>query len=314
MIKLAQALPSFVERALNFPTPENFIATNASVAVSIYGNIYAIVNVIDHYLGEEGYFVPLSAWHNPRKAATNLTYLVELTPDLSVKWAVEMAIETTPTPPWDWRGFECPRLFSFMGAMFMTGCSSGTGDTPGAKFYMGRIDGGTIKDIRCLEPENPEHAEKNWMPEVVGDELRFHYRLGTLLDSDGKLLWKTGGLSFLGDLHGGTPVIPYTGTERPHEGGTLCIVHGYHPVPGTYRKVSRQHFVRMDQDGVPRGISPAIEFGSDSRLEIATGMAYHPDGKRLIVSYGRANADELMPHQERPFLATFDIAELGRIL
>lgn len=302
MITLRDAMPSFQEHRLDVPVREGFIACNGSVAVHD-GQTLLAVNAIDHYLDEQGFFRPLDPGHNPRKAALNLTYLVSLKPDMTVAWTTELCSPEIVDPPaWQFRGFECPRLFVWRGALHIAACSSGTGSDPGAIFYMARIDGDKIVNVHQLKPEHPMHAEKNWMPEVVGDDLRFHYRLGTLIGPTGAQ-WKPGGRDDL-DLHGGTQVVPFGD-------GALCIAHSYRPVADTYRKVSRQHFVRLDRDGRPLTISPAVVFG-EGRLEIACGMAHA--GGDMLVSYGRVNADPAMPHQERPFIARFKTSELGSIV
>ncbi len=306
MISLPSVMPSLIERRLEIPTPADFITTNSSVTVHD-GRIFAAINMIDHYLGEHGFFTPIPPDHNPHVAARNLTYIAELRPDLSVEWATELSIPAQDVP-WEWRGLECPRLFSWREGLWMTGCSSGVGSHPGAKLFMGRIVGHTLVDIRQLEPVYPEHAEKNWMPEVCGDDpyrLRFHYRLGTLISPEG-CMWHSVNRCYQ-DLHGGTQVIA-------HGKGGLCIVHGYTEVPDTYRKVSHQIFIQTDRDGAPIAASRRFEFGPNNGVEVAIGMVYHPDRKRMIVSFGRATASDSMPHQERPFLATFNIDELGSIL
>lgn len=305
MIRLKQATPSFCEHRLDVIVPGGFLATNASVTTHD-GKIVAAVNAIDHFLTDQGYFCPLDPDHNPRKAASNLTYIARLNDDLSIESANALSVPAELfTPPWEFRGLESPRLFSWDGRLFIIGCSSGTGDAPGAELYLGRIVDDAVVDVHKLAPRNPAHAEKNWMPEVTRDGLRFHYRLGVLIAQDGSP-HRVGRRDDLEHLHGGTQILPW-------EGGAFCIVHTYSPVEGTFRKRSRQHFARLDRAGAPIAITDPIDFGG-SEVEVATGMAYHPDGKRLMISYGRDGTDPDHPHQERPFIATLAVNDLGRIL
>lgn len=306
MILLPQKLPSFQERRFDIPKREHFIATNGSITQH-NGVLYVAVNAIDHFLNEGGFFIPLKPDYDPADAAFNLTYLARLNDDLSVASCVELSHPETIETPWQFRGFECPRIFSWRGSLHIAACSSGTGADPGATFHMGRIDGDKIVDVCRLTSSYYSRTEKNWMPEVVGDDLRFHYRLGVVVTPDGETR-QTGGRDDMGSLHGGSQVIPY-------EGGGLCVVHQYRKVPGSHRKRSRQHFVRTGRDGAPAGMSQAVVFGGSGGCEVTTGMAYHPDGKRLVVSYGRDKADHATPHQERPYLASFNLNEFaGRIV
>jgi hypothetical protein len=297
MVPLATRVPSFTEYRLAPRVMDNYIATNASVAV-LDGQIFALIPAMDHWVNNEGRFLPLppgSPEHRYRYAH-NRTYLARLSTDLAVEYVTEIFTDV-PATPWDFRGFESPRLFVWRGALWATLCTHGASNNPGAQSFIGRIDGASFAEVRRVTAGFMQF-EKNLMPEVIGDDLRFHYRLGTLLPLDGVLA--PIGRPDLAHFHGGSQVIPY-------KDGGLCIVHHY----GENVNSSWQHFVTLDADGRPQRLSEAFNFQRD----IATGIAYHPDGKRLMISYGRQDETAgILRNQETPFIATVDIEELGRVI
>jgi len=305
---------SLIEHPIKFPVRENYMLTSASVAVR-NGEILASVSAMDHYINPKGGYWPLPTTANkpPIRAAFNTTYLAHFDHNLEVVSAQEVETPLSQIPTngaHTFRGFESGRLAAWCGDLWMTLCTSGTGATPGAEFYFGRIDenGPRFADVRRIEAQPRVHAEKNWMPEVIGDELRFHYRLGTLIDLNGVKM-PTGGRTDLEDWNGGSQVIPY-------KGGALCVVHTYEQVAGhPWRRYSRQNFIKLDAFGRPAILSQPFII-QRQQLEIVIGLAYHPDGKRLILSYGREDAEsaDILRYQEQPFIATIDLEELENVI
>lgn len=295
-------MPSFTEHALRIPIQENYIATNASVAI-YGGSIYALVPAMDHYVDQRGCFMPLPVGTpEPRRHfAENITYLARLNEDLSVADSTKLTLPANmrPNVPWPFRGFESPRLFSWQGALWMTLCSHGCGNQEGAKFFIGEIaPNHAFANVREIKPQMPKQFEKNWMPDLDNPRGSFHYCPGTMIDGAGNLT-RLGNDDYA-HMHGGSQVIPYLGAK-------LCVVHCY---DGSVDK-SYQHFMRMNNDGTPLAISEPFNLHRD----ITTGMAYHPDGKRMILSYGRQDAESnVLQRQEKPYLATVDLAELERVI
>lgn len=316
------SLPSFVEHRINFPIRDGFILTNASV-VTRGRNIYAAVCCGDHFMNSEGHYMPYPPGEpfDRHRFSEQTIYLAELDADLNIVGSNEIYLDPANVPVLEgptykgFRGFDSARLFVWHSDIWMTMCAMGTGATPEAALFMARIDNQSIQhrsryqDLRRIKPilPFPTHAEKNWMPEVnvAGTRLRFHYHLGTLADPDGTLT-HPGGRADLKQLHGGSQVIPY-------KDGGLCIAHGFHPRPGTHLRRYLHYFVRTDSNGSPIAISEAFSL-CNLQIEIVTGMAYHPDGGTLLISYGREHADARMWDQEFPFIAEISIKDLGRLI
>jgi hypothetical protein len=176
-------------------------------------------------------------------------------------------------------GFDGLKPFEWRGQLW---CDFYAGGYGGVQFWAGRLDGATLTDCHRLRIPGPRQDEKNWMPEVMGDNLRFHYKVGVLTDVNGNLTDM--GRPDLHNLHGGTQVVH-----------GLAIVHDFH-YDGAGR-VYRHYFVRFDQSGKPVALSRPFVLADVERVEVVCGLAKHPDGKRMVISHG-------------PCLVTVDLAEV----
>lgn len=314
MIRLDQ-LPSWKEHRLDFAPRENFILTNASVTT--HGNkIFATVHATDHYMDDRGVWLPINAPESRCRFADNLIYIAKFSDDLELGYVAEVNNDAlTPSPPWPFRGFEGSRLFSWQSRLWAGLATSGISPCAGDEFYMGCIAPAvpsmlqnsdslthTFIDLKRLAMYG---SGKNWMPHIIRDRLWFHYWPGTLIGPNGERRSLDTSKEFA-ELHGGSQVIPF-------EGGGLAVVHDYTSVPGTFRRATRQYFMRFDADGAPTGVTP-FRCHPNAQLEITTGMALHPDGQRLLISYGRDEADYYMPRQECAFIATVNIDEVRGLI
>ena len=72
------------------------------------------------------------------------------------------------------------------------------------------------------------------------------------------------------------------------------------------RRHYAHRFVWLDGEMRLRAMSPLFRFSEMERIEFAAGLAWHPDGKRLIVSYGLADRES--------WLGIFDAGDLTRML
>lgn len=313
-----QDFTTFRERAIEFPVREGFIRTNASIAVR-GSDIFVAVCCGDHFMDSTGHYMPVppGTLLDPNRFSEQCVYLANLDrDDLSVIWAQEIRLAADDVPVLDgptyrgFRGFDSARLYVQNHELHMTMCAMGTGGKPEAALFTSHLVGhpprySDIKRVRPILPY-PTHAEKNWMPEVKDDKLRFHYHLGTLADPDGTL-YHPGGRADLMQLHGGSQVIPYAG-------GGLCIAHGFHPRPNTMLREYVHYFVVLNDAGSPIHVSEPFSI-TGRPIEIVTGMALHPDTGEVMISYGREGGDADMPDQEFPFVATLDPNDVfGRLL
>lgn len=314
---LSEKCPSFAEYRIDFPVRSPLILTNASVAVRD-NRIYAAVAAGDHFMCPDGIFRPTPPGTREHDGVFSRmeVFLAHLANDFSVVSVNEITMPPENVPQIvgptyrGYRGWDSPRLFVWLGRLFLSPCIMGTGAKPEAAIYLVEIgeDGAPYyKRVERMRPIMPydTYAEKNWMPDTTDPtRLRFHYRLGTLAYADGTV-WHPGGRADLAPFNGGSQVIPY------RDGG-LAVVHGFHKTSTALRSYFH-FFVTFNAAGSPQVISEAFTL-TGRQVEIVTGLAYHPDGKRVILSYGRMDADPIMTHQEFPFLATIDLADLRRVI
>ena len=98
------------------------------------------------------------------------------------------------------------------------------------------------------------------------------------------------------EFRGGTQVVEF-------QEGWLTLID--EPMAGETFPAYRHRFVWLDRSWVLRGVSLPFFFIKRG-LELASGLAWHPDGKRLLISYGVDDA--------QAWLATVDADEVRHAL
>lgn len=123
----------------------------------------------------------------------------------------------------------------------------------------------------------PRVYEKNWMP--ITGRLMFMYRLGHVIDAEAKDVKVHPDKVDVGGISGGSQVIPFGD-------GWLCVVHEARALPDTPHKRYYYHrFVSFTHDFKISHVSLPFCF-NDKLIEFCAGLCWHPDGKRLVISYG----------------------------
>ena len=145
----------------------------------------------------------------------------------------------------------------------------------------GRLAGAKVVEWKVLDPlRSPQRHEKNWIP-IVDDSSRFIY------SCDPIRVWCSSGLQEIG-----SPPISarrWRGSSQaiPFDGGFLTIIHETPPekVAADKRTIPlRYRFVWFDKDLRIQKLSRSWDFGHGH--EYVCGMCEHPDGDRLVISYG----------------------------
>jgi hypothetical protein len=174
-------------------------------------------------------------------------------------------------------GFEDLRLISWRGKLFATA----TVCDPSPKIAV--LDVNNDGDISAVHVQRSPRDEKNWMPLVVGDQLRFVYSTepSILLDYDG-------------EAHEVRPapgdvILPLSLTRGssqlvPFEGGYVAVVHTVHEPPLRWQKnVYLHRFARFDAEG--RLVRTSAPFFFDHQgIEFCAGLAEWRDG--FVLGYG----------------------------
>src|SRR5262249_26977213 len=140
--------------------------------------------------------------------------------------------------------------------------------------------------------------EKNWMPRVVGDTLQFIYHCDPtrLVDADARNISEAAPPIAAHQFRGGTQAIPF-------DGGWLALIHEVRIRDG--QRYYRHRFVWFDAAARLRRVSRPFFFQIRG-VEFAAGLAWHPDGKRLMITYGVADSEA--------WIATVDADEVQGLL
>lgn len=292
-------LPSFTARPVGFTPPEGFNPLNPSIAR--WGDQIVMIQRTGNWIvTDDGHY------HVPDGSpARTRNFLLHLDPRLGISSAVEIL------PPTDWPkalfrhvlGFEDCRLFAWRGQLW---CSSTVRELNPAGWcqqVLARIDCQAdqcrLTDWRVLgDAGEPTRHEKNWMPYVASDALRFIYSCDPvrIVDESGRPLLEVPSPIVAEQFRGGSQAIAF-------DGGWLTLIHevNFHGNKRTYQ----HRFVWFDAALALRGVSHRFIFHQQG-IEFAAGMAWHPDNTRLLISYGAGDREA--------WLATVEANDVRRIL
>jgi len=302
---LSKLVPSFMARQIEFNPPDGYKAMNPSIA-SAGGMLHVLVRTVNYEIDAAGRYV-IHGTHGDGSAAgdrpiNTCNFIVGLSPDLVVHASTEIELPSRmPSPAWDLvRGFEDSRLFRWKNELWTL--STVREQNPEGwceqvlaplEFRPGLLRYGNGWEKILVEPR--QH-EKNWMPWVHEGELRFVYRLGTVLDQWGKIIAQHPVDFDVSSISGGSQVIPVRGMY-------LALVHEARQRPDTARRYYQHRFVQIDGSGRVLRITRPFVF-HDREIEFAAGMVCL--GGHLVVSYGRRDAEA--------WLATMNIDEVLGLL
>jgi glycosyltransferase involved in cell wall biosynthesis len=283
---LEEIAPSLRARRISFAAPEGHHLTNPSVAQR-GEEIVMIQRCVNFILSEDGqYSTPQGGPVNTRN------FLVRLDANLDILSSSEiMHPEDFPPPAFDLvQGFEDSRLFAWRDALW---CISTVRElTPEGRCeqVLARIDEDDpqfcrLVDWRVLRAEAPLQDEKNWMPLVAGETLRF-IRLCDpthVVDEAARTIAVTTPGVAADDFRGGSQAVAF-------EGGWLAIIHEVLAGAHEGQRIYHHRFVWFDAANALGAVSRPFYFHRKG-VEFAAGLAWHPDGRRLLISYGVADCE-----------------------
>jgi glycosyltransferase involved in cell wall biosynthesis len=293
---LVEHVPSFRPTRLAFDAPPGYVATNPSIA-TFEGRPVCLVRTVNYTITPEGRYAIRndSGDCNDRNPIHTRNYLGFLTDDLEIAHSYELALPyVLPKPPYDRvRGFEDSRLFEMNGRLQTISTVRELNPEGWCEQVIASVTDkgyGVWKKILPKERRN----EKNWMPWVQHGRLLFVYRLGTLVDVDGRIVRDHDCELAVGNISGGSQVIDAGGSF-------LALVHEARPVPGRPNRYYQHRFVSLSDAGELLGISPPFVF-HDKQIEFAVGLIYLPAKQQLVASYGVRDCEA--------WLATMDLDEV----
>jgi len=309
---LSAHIGSLILSRLDFKPPDDYVAMNPSV-INHNGKPLVLVRTVNYKITPEGRYESrtgeVSADSTPIIRTRN--FLVRNSFAGLVEHQAELQLPTNwPETQFELvRGFEDSRLFEWFGQLWtLSTVRELTNEGWCEQVLAPLIDTGDFAGYRSdwvrVQPEIGRFHEKNWMPWVFGDELRFMYRLGTVIDQVGKVIHKHDLKLAIDHCSGGSQVIQMATTDT-----YLVLVHESGTIPGTACRFYQHRFALLSPLGDVLALSPAFYF-HDRQIEFAAGMALF--GDQLVISFGvrdeeawlaRMRFDEVLRfvwHQEQP--------------
>jgi glycosyltransferase involved in cell wall biosynthesis len=276
---LAEHVPSFKPTWLKFDLDDGWAATNPSV-INYQGRPILVLRTVNYTITTEGVYAirgkdsSLSADWNVNFIHTR-NYLVR---DLDAATADELPLpENWPEPKFHpVRGLEDSRLFEWQGTLWTISNVRELNAEGWCEQILVPLNARGQPWMRIL-PKKRYH-EKNWQPWVKNNELRFVYRQGTLVDDDGNVVFESDSGFDASQISGGSQVIEADGVY-------LSLVHEARTIPGRPNRYYAHRFVRYAVDGAVTGMSMPFYF-HDKQIEFAAGLAYFPERRQLMASYG----------------------------
>ena len=285
----SEPMPSFTVRPVGFLPPDGWRPTNASVARR--ADEILVVQPSVNYALEDGNYQASDGL----PVGTRI-FLLRLGPALDVEASVEILPPVNLLTPasGQMRVLEEPRLFAWRGALWCSAAARELSPEGWCRQVLARIDESgagpyRLVDCRVLEPEGQRRHERHWMPlverasaEAKGERLRLVH-LGDptrIVDDEGQLVAESTPAIAADAFRVGTQAVEF-------DGGWLALIH--EQVAGDTSAAYHQRFIWFNELCALRGVSRPFFFMTNG-VEFAAGLAWHPDSKRLIVSYGASLA------------------------
>ena len=297
----ATIMPSFAARQVDFTPPEGYRAINPSVARR--GDEVVLVQRTVNYELTEGYY------HTPKDAPIHTrNFLLRLNDELKIQTSAEILPPVDfPAPSYQLvRGIEDLRLFAWRDSLWCCGTVRELTPEGWCEQVLARIDDRIagqcrLTDWRLLHPPGPRLHEKNWMPRVTRDRLQFIYLCDPtrITDDHARPIAENQPPIAAEQFSGGSQAIAF-------DDGWLALVHEARARPPSAQRYYQHRFVWFDEVNALRRVSRAFFFHHKDGVEFAAGLAWHPDGRRLLVSYG---VDD-----KEAWIATVDAEEVRNLL
>ena len=301
----SELMPSFAARRIAFEAPEGWSATNPSV-VRQGDELWAVQRCVNYRFDTQypnGDVRRYATAHGEPIATRN--FLLRLGEDFAVLSSAEILPPAAlPEPAWPYvHGFEDLRPFLWNGELWCVACVRELNAEGWCQQVLARIarsgDGGRrLSDWRVMRPEGAERHEKNWMPLATEDSLRFIYGCDPLqvVDGQARLVAEATPPIHAKEFRGGSQLVPF-------DDGWLALVHETLVRDG--EREYKHRFVWFDAAIRLKRVSRPFYFNHYG-VEFAAGLAWHPDGRRLVVSYGAEDSES--------WIATVEAEDVARAL
>ncbi len=298
---LSAAVPSFAATRVAFEPPTHYRLLNPSVARD-GERIVMIQRTANYVLTEAGVYETFDG-----APITTRNFLLQLNDALELERAAEIALPADlPPPAYNLvLGFEDSRLFAWRGALWCSSTVRQLNEGGWCEQVLARLDDDgagacRLADWRVMRPPGQRRHEKNWMPQVAGDALRFIYLCDPtrIVDEQGRTVAETVPPFAAERFRGGSQAVAFAG-------GWLALIHEEETRSHDNKRSYQHRFVWFDRGNALRRVSRRFVFNGKG-IEFAAGLAWHPDGKRLLISYGVADCEA--------WIATVDATDIEALL
>ncbi len=276
---LSSWVPSFKAHKLDFVPPDDYTPLNPSITL-VDDKLMCIIRTVNYTIDQDGRYLikklgEVANGENPIDTRNFLTVISE--DDFSLSDITEILWQRMPPVFNLVTGLEDMRL-SFDGhRMSFNACVRECNAEGWCEQFTGQLRWSDPAECWFVDkehrvPKEPRQNEKNWMPFEDG----YVYRLGTTIDAGGTIVADNRPELHTDNISGGSQVIRFAGAN-------LAVVHEarYHGGKRYYW----HRFALMDDDGVLAKLSMPF-FLHDRQIEFVSGLCWHPDSKRLLISYG----------------------------
>jgi glycosyltransferase involved in cell wall biosynthesis len=283
---LSDYCPSFVSIPLPDVSPHpDYTPMNPSITRD-GPYMAAIIRHVNYRMDDEGRYIikATDGTANDKNPIDTRNVLVHLDNDFAMRAKFEVLPPIDMPCKWPLvTGFEDMRLFRWMGMLWTSSTVRQLHEDGNCEQVLARIEKDTgltvqLCDMRRMLRE-PRQTEKNWMPFVDRkDTLRFMWRVNEQVDVTGRTIRKFDTALSTDRLSGSSQVIPFGS-------GYLAVVHEAQTLPGSHKRYYYHRFVSYPKDMKSAYVSEPFYF-NDKLIEFCAGLCYHPDGHRLVLSYG----------------------------
>jgi tetratricopeptide (TPR) repeat protein len=277
--RLSELAPSAIIQEIVFETQEGWSRFNPSIAASDDG--YLMIVRSSNYTVDKWMRYTMN---DGDEIIRTTNYLVTLDDNLSMQRleVIEDRTDRQGTFYFPVSGFEDCRLFRHHGSWYATATTREHDPGGLCRVALLRLDGSAFSALQLLDGPAPGRHEKNWMPMITSDGLRFMYscRPTIVLRCDEA----TGEIEEVARKPGALIAEHFRGGSQAVEvqGRYLFVVHESVDFEDGGR-VCPHRFIFMDQAFSITHISPQFFF-LDRALEFCTGLALR--GELLTASFG----------------------------
>jgi glycosyltransferase involved in cell wall biosynthesis len=299
---LKQLCPSLEPVRLNFVPPHGYEAMNPSVEVD-QGTIMCNIRCVNYRIDARGAYII----HGGGEAIETRNFVAMLEPEWLTTHNVAEVLWHRPPPRFGLvLGLEDIRLWRYCGHLHFSAtvreqCNTGTCQiVTGSLAY----DPSNTKYM-VVQPEwepvtGEEQHEKNWMPmpSRPSGPPRFMYRCNSTVElGRPSTVTRTDTPFYVDEISGSSQLVPF-------KNGYLAVVHEAAAGPDGKRTYWHRFAWFTLQGELHRLSKPFVFFAR--QIEFCAGLALHPDGRRLLISFG--------VRDEEAWVATVQIEEVATLL